>query len=75
MTLLRRGNEMLARANEGFVAEIERLRDNMREINRICHVPTSPGMKAYTHFQRDFDRIRELTRPYTDGQGVTDNGN
>lgn len=41
----------------------------MREIYRICHIP-SGSRHAYTHFQQDFDRIRELTRPFTHGERV-----
>lgn len=36
----------------------------LREINRIVRTPTPQGTKAYTHFMRDFDQIRELTKPY-----------
>lgn len=45
----------------GAAAEIERQRGVMAEINKIAHTPTPQGMRAYTHFQRDFDRIRTLT--------------
>lgn len=73
---LRRGYELgdgslclvSARDLEAFIAEIERLRDKnqrlravMAEIYRICHIP-SGSRHAYTHFQQDFDRIRELTK-------------
>ena len=43
------------------LAEAER---RLREIDRIARVPTPQGTKAYTHFMRDFDQIRELTKPY-----------
>lgn len=43
------------------LADAER---RLREIDRICHVPTSQGTRAYTHFMRDFDQIRELTKQY-----------
>ena len=42
-------------------AEIERLRGVLREINAIVHTP-SGSQHAYTHFMRDFDAIRKLTR-------------
>lgn len=43
------------------LAEAER---RLREIDRIVYTSTAQGTKAYTHFMRDFDQIRELTRPY-----------
>ena len=43
-------------------AEIERLKTTLTEIERICHVPTPQGTKAYTHFMRDFDQIRRLCK-------------
>jgi len=46
---------------EGLLQEVERLRADMLKINRICYIPTSQGMRAYTHFQRDFDQIRAIT--------------
>jgi hypothetical protein len=43
----------------------------LREIDKIVWMPTLKGTSAYTHFQRDFDQIRELTAPWheskTDG--------
>lgn len=36
------------------------MREALEKIRRICHVPTPHGMKAYTHFGRDFDQIRKL---------------
>ena len=52
----------LGRACLGWaVAEIERQRAALAEINRIAHVPTPQGTRAYTHLMRDFDKIRALT--------------
>ena len=28
---------------------------------QLARTPTPQGMRAYTHFQRDFDKIRALT--------------
>lgn len=36
----------------------------LREIDKIVHTPTPRGMSANIHFQRDWDRIRELTKPW-----------
>lgn len=41
------------------------MRMDFAEIYKICFIPTSPGMKAYTHFQRDFDAIRNICSKYT----------
>ncbi len=46
----------------------EQMRAILAEINALCHVPTPKGMRADTHFQRDFDRIRALTAPYVVGE-------
>jgi hypothetical protein len=48
------------------LAEIEQMRATMKRINKICHIPTTAHMKAYTHFQRDFDEIRVLTKEFCD---------
>lgn len=46
--------------------ELDKLRAAVREIWRIAHVPTPSGTKAYTHFQRDFDQIRTLCKPWVE---------
>lgn len=38
--------------------------DRLREIDRIVWTPTPKGWSAFVHFQRDWDRIRELTKPW-----------
>lgn len=42
--------------------EVVRLRAVLAEIERICYVPTPRGTGAYTHFMRDFDKIRGICR-------------
>jgi len=42
-----------------------RLRAVLREIWKICHIP-SGSRHAYTHFQQDFDRIRALTKEFAE---------
>jgi hypothetical protein len=44
-----------------LVQEIRRLRGLLAEINTTARIPTPQGMRAYTHFQRDFDKIRALS--------------
>jgi hypothetical protein len=44
--------------------ENTQLRTRLRRIWDICHIPTKGAEKAYTHFQRDFDEIRNLTIDY-----------
>jgi len=69
------GPDWLQRSGNGWGIEISKLcaaaaklladaERRLAEIDRLVHVPTSPGTGAYTHFMRDFDRIRELTRPW-----------
>ena len=41
--------------------EVARLRAILAEIQQTVRTPTPQGMKAYTHFMRDFDKIRALT--------------
>jgi hypothetical protein len=52
-------------AVDPVTAENEQMRKIMREINQLCHVPTPGHMRADVHFQRDFDKIRALTKPFT----------
>lgn len=51
-------------AMDWAAADIEKMRADMAEIWRICHIPTLGHMKAYTHFAKDFTRIREITSTY-----------
>jgi hypothetical protein len=48
------------------VEEIERMQAILVRINEICRIPTTAHMKAHTHFQRDFDEIRALTKEFRD---------
>lgn len=57
------------------MAHDEQLADaehRLREIDKLVYIRTPAGMGAYTHFMRDFDRIRELTKPWH--QPVSHNG-
>lgn len=40
--------------------DIEKIKADMLRIWKICHIPTSAHLRAYTHFQRDFDEIRAI---------------
>lgn len=53
------------------LAEIEKMQATMKRINEIVYVPTPAGTKAYTHFMRDFDEIRGLTKEYKDAADKT----
>lgn len=44
------------------MTDTERLRAAVREIAETCRVPTPAGLRAYTHFQRDFDKVRMICR-------------
>lgn len=41
-------------------AEIKRLRGLLAEVNETVRIPTPQGTRAYTHFMRDFDKIRAI---------------
>jgi hypothetical protein len=43
------------------------MQSDMERIWEICHVKTPPHTKAYTHFQRDFDTIRAITKRWLKG--------
>jgi hypothetical protein len=43
-----------------LVGEVRRLRGILDEIDRTVRIPTPKGTGAYTHFMRDFDKIRKL---------------
>jgi hypothetical protein len=45
-------------------AELARMEAEMAFIWKLVHIPTPQGTKAYTHFQRDFDQIRAITKRY-----------
>lgn len=45
---------------EEILDDVAEMRAAFQRIWEICHVPTTPAMRAYTHFQRDFDEIRTI---------------